>query len=129
MRPIETCVFSGHDGATKVVSVPIDYDCGEQIEASHTVVLSLGGSVTDFALTPDAQSVFQGMMCLAFVQANLSAPLHVSIKQPIYNEERALDAADFPKGYSQVVLTGIGRKLSQELAGWHDACDHGGRTS
>ena len=23
----------------------------------------------------------------------------------------------------------IGRKLSQELAGWHDACDHGGRTS
>lgn len=98
MRAIETCVFSGRHGASKVVSVPIDYDCGEQIEASHTVVLSFGGSVTDFALTSDAQSVFQGMMRLAFIQANLGAPLHVGIKQPVNNEERALDAADFPKG-------------------------------
>lgn len=80
MRTIETCVFSGRHGASKVVSVPIDNDCGEQIETCHTVVLSLGGSVTDFALTADAQSVFQGMMRLAFVQANLGATLHVGIK-------------------------------------------------
>jgi len=59
-RTIETCVFSGRHGASKVVSAPIDYDCGEQIEASHTVVLSLGGSVTDFGLTSDAQSIFSG---------------------------------------------------------------------
>ena len=69
IRTIETCAFSGRHGASKVVSVPIDNDCGEQIEARQTVVLSLGGSITDFALTPDAQSVFQGMMRLAFVQA------------------------------------------------------------
>jgi len=92
-------------------------------------VLPLGGSVTDFALTPDAQSVFQGMMRLAFVQANLGAPLHVGIKQPVNDEERAFDATDFPKGYSQFMLAGIGRKLTQKLAGWHDACDHCGRTS
>jgi len=112
MRTIETCVFSGRNGASKLVSVPIDNDCGEQIEARHPVVLSLGGSVADFALTSNAQSVFQSMMRLAFVQANLGAPLHVGIKQPVNDEERALDAADFPKGYSQFMLAGIGRKLS-----------------
>ena len=80
MRTIETCVFSCRHGASKVVSVPIDYDCGEQIETGHTVVLRLGGSVTDFALTSNAQSIFQGVMCFAFVQANLGAPLHVSIE-------------------------------------------------
>ena len=68
-------------------------------------------------------------MRLAFIQANLGAPLHVGIKQPVDYEERALDAADFPKGYRQFMLAGLGRKLSQELAGRHDASDHGGRTS
>jgi len=29
MRTIETCVFSSRHGASKVVSVPIDNDCGE----------------------------------------------------------------------------------------------------
>ena len=62
MRTIETCVFSGRHSASKVVSVPIDNDCGEQIEARHTVVLSLSSSVTDFALTSNAQSIFQGVM-------------------------------------------------------------------
>ncbi len=80
MRTIETCAFSGRHGASKVVSIPIDNDCGEQIEVRHAVVLSLGSSVTDFALTSNAQSIFQGMMRFAFVQANLGAPLHVSIE-------------------------------------------------
>ena len=79
MRAIETCASSGRHGASKAVSVPVDNDCGEQIEACHTVVLSLGGSVRDFTLTSDAQSVFQGMMRLAFVKANLGAPLHVRV--------------------------------------------------
>lgn len=66
-RTIEPGVLSGCHGASKVICIPIDNDCGEQIEAGHTVVLSLGSSVTDFALTSDAPSVFQGMMRRAFV--------------------------------------------------------------
>jgi hypothetical protein len=47
------------------------------------------------------------MMRLAFVPANLGAPLHVCVQQPINDEERALDAADFPKGRSQFMLVGM----------------------
>ena len=40
MRTIETCVFSGRHGASKVVSVPIDNDCRNEIHPSNSIVLS-----------------------------------------------------------------------------------------
>ena len=43
-------------------------------------MLPLGGSVADFALTSDAQGVFQSMMGLALVETDLGTALHVGIK-------------------------------------------------
>ncbi len=51
-----------------MLGVPVDDDGSEQVEAGHAVVLPLGGAITDFALSPDAQGVFQGVMGLALVQ-------------------------------------------------------------
>ena len=39
----------------EVLRVPIDDDRGQQVETCHAVVLALGGSIADFALTANAQ--------------------------------------------------------------------------
>ena len=66
------------------------------------------------------------MMSLAFVQPDLCAALHVGIEQPVDDKERALDTSDFAQGQGQLVLSGIGSELPQQLARGHDARDHGG---
>ena len=71
----------GH-GLTEVLGVPVDDDCREQVEARHAVVLALGGAIPDFTLAPDAQGVFQGVVCLALVQPDLSPALHVGVEYP-----------------------------------------------
>jgi hypothetical protein len=81
-------------------------------------------SVADFALTPDAQGVLQGVVSRAFVETNLSAALHVSIEQPVDDEERTLNATDFAQSQGQLVLARVGRKFLQQLTGWHDARCH-----
>lgn len=101
------------DGLTEVLGVPVDDDGGEQVETGHTVVLPLGGAVPDFTLSPDAQSVFQGVMGLTLVQANLGPPLHVGVEEPFDNEEGALDAADFAERQSQLVLARISATPAQ----------------
>lgn len=70
-------------------------------------MLPLNGAITDFALATDAKGVFQGVMRLALVQADLGTTLHVGVQQPISDEERALDAADFAQGQSKVMLARI----------------------
>ena len=83
---------------TNVLGVPIDDDGGQQVQASHAVVLALGGSIADFALTANAQSVFQGMVSLPLIQTNIGASLHIGIEQPVDNEQRSLNAPNFPQG-------------------------------
>lgn len=51
---IQSLAFSAVDGLTEVFGVPVDDDCGEQIEAGHAEVLAFGGAITDFALATDA---------------------------------------------------------------------------
>ena len=113
------------DGLTEVFGVPVDDDGGEQVEAGHAVVLTLGGTVADFALPPDAQGVFQGVMRFTLVQANLGPPLHVGVEEPFDDEEGALNAVDFAERQSQLVLARIGGELLEQLTGRHDACHHG----
>lgn len=55
------------DSLTEVLGVPVDDDGGEQVEASHMVVLPFGGTIPDFTLATDAQRVFQGVMGLTLV--------------------------------------------------------------
>ena len=48
-------------------AVPVDDDGGEEVEACHAEVLTFGGAVADFTLATDAEGVFQGVVCFAFV--------------------------------------------------------------
>jgi len=114
------------DSLTEVLGVPLDDDGGEQIETGHAVVLPFGGTVADFTLSPEAQGVFQGMMGLTLVQANLGTALHVGVEEPFDNKESAFDAADFTERQGQLVLARIGGELLEQLTGRHDACHHGG---
>ena len=75
------------DGLTEVFGVPVDDDGGEQVETGHAVVLPFGGAIPDFTLSPDAQGVFQGVMGLTLVQANLGPALHVGVEEPFDDEE------------------------------------------
>ena len=72
---IEPFAAPGLNGMAKVQGVPVDDDGGEQVEAGDPVMLTLRRAVADFALTADAQGIFQRMMCLAFVEADLCTAL------------------------------------------------------
>lgn len=122
-------MVSGNDSTTEVLCIPVDDDRREKIQARHAIVLAFGSTISDFALTTDAQRVFQSMMGLPLIKTNLSAPLHISIEQPLNNEQRPFDPTDFAQGHGQLVLTGVRGEFLQQLAGWHDPCGHGGNGS
>ncbi len=87
--------------------MPIYDSCGQQVQSGHSIVLAFGCAISDFTLTSDPQRVFQGVMCLAFVQADLSAALHVSVEQSFDDEQGSLDAPDFTQGNGQLVLAWV----------------------
>ncbi len=91
----------------EVLGVPIDDDRGQKVETSHAVVLALGGSIADFALAANAKGVFQGVVRLPLVQANIGTSLHIGIEQPVDDEQRALYAPDFPERQGEFMLTRI----------------------
>ena len=126
VRVIESDAFSCRHCLPEAFGVPVDDYGRQQVQPCHTVVLTFDGPITDFALPPDAQGVFQGVMGLALVETNLGTALHVGIKQPVDDEERALDAADFTQGKCQLVLAWIGCELFEQLTGRHDARCHRG---
>ena len=70
---------------------------GRTVETCHAVVLALSSSITDFALAANAKGVFQGVVRLALIQTNIGTALHICIKQPVDDEQRALYAPDFPE--------------------------------
>ena len=92
--------------------IPVIDDSGEQVEPGHAVVLSFAYAVADFALAPDVERV----MSLAPVQAGFGSALHIGVKQPVDDEERALDPSDFTESDVQFVLARIGCELSQRSA-------------
>lgn len=77
--------------------VPIDDDGGEQVQTSHAVVLTLGGSMADSALTTNAQGIFQSVVHHPLIQNNIGTSLHTGMKQPVDNEQRKLYASGFPE--------------------------------
>ena len=66
-------------------------------------------------------------MRLALVQSDLGAAAHVGVGGPVEHQQGAFDAADFPQGGRQLVLTGIRGELAQDLARPHGPGGHGGR--
>jgi len=87
------------DSLPEMLRFPIDDGCREQVHPGHAVVLSFDGPITGFALAPDAQGVFQGVMSLAPVETDLGKVLHIGVEQPVDDDEGALDAAYFAQGH------------------------------
>ena len=123
---VQSLAFSGCDSLPEVFGVPLNYDGGEKVKACHAEVLALGSAIADFTLSTDTQGVFQGVMRYAFVQTDLGTALHVGIKHPFDDEQRPFHPSDFLEGLSQLMLAEVGREFAEQLAGRHDACDHGG---
>lgn len=115
------------DSLAKVLGVPVDDDSCEQVQPGDPEMLPFGCSIANFTLTTNAQGVFQRMMRFALIQADLGTALHVGIQQPIDDEQRPFDPADFAQCYRKFMLSGICREFSQELAWRHRARNHGGR--
>lgn len=80
----------------KMFGVPINGDRGQQVKSGQVIVLPFRSSVSDFALATDTEGVFQRMMRLTLVQADLCAALQVGVQQPVDNEQSALDPPDLP---------------------------------
>ncbi|SFA60966.1 hypothetical protein SAMN04487972_13220 [Paracoccus halophilus] len=118
-RAVQAFASTASDGLPEMLGVPVDDDRGEEVQPGHAEVLTFGGTIADFTLAADAQGVLQSVVCLALVQADLGPPLHVGIEQPVDDEERPFDPSDFPQGDRQLVLSGIGCELPQELARRH----------
>lgn len=60
------------------------------------------------------------------VEADLGAALQIGIQNPVDHKQHALDAADFPQGRREFVLTWIGGEFPQDLAGRNaPGCDGG----
>ena len=118
--------FPLSDSFAEMDGISVDYDGGEQVESCHAVVLALAGAVMDFALTPDAECVLEGVMSPALVQAGVDSALHIDVEEPVNDEEGAFGPSDFAESEVQFVLAGIGGGLSQQLAGRQDATGQGG---
>ena len=52
------------NGGSELLCVPVDNDGCEQVQPGDAEVLTFDGSITDFALTPNSQGIFQGMVSL-----------------------------------------------------------------
>ena len=87
---VEPGPAAGRDCLSKMLSVLVDNDGCEWVQACHAMVLPL-----------------------ALVQSDLGVALHVSIEQPIDDDQCALDAANFTQGSDRRMLAGISGKLSQ----------------
>jgi hypothetical protein len=107
------------DGLAEMFGVPVDDDRGEEVQPGHAEVLAFGGAITDFTLAADTECVLQSVVRLTLVEADLGAALHVGIEQPVDDEARPFDPSYFPQRHRQLVLSGIGCELPQQLAGRH----------
>ena len=124
---VDAGLFAGQDRLAQLQRVPVNDDSGEQVEAGDTVVLTFAGAVAQFAALVEVDGALQGVMGLSFVQANVGAPAHGGVGDPVDHEQRAFDAADVAKGGGEFVLARIGGELAQDLARAHGPGGHGGR--
>lgn len=56
-RAIQSIAAAACDSLTEVLGVPVNDDGGEQVQPSHSEMLSFGCSVADFALAANAQGI------------------------------------------------------------------------
>lgn len=124
LRAIESSFSPLRDSDAELFGVPIDYDCGQQVQTGDAEVLAFRGAVADFALPPDPQCALQCMVGLAFVEAYLGAALHLGIEQPFDDKRCPFDPPDFAQRQCQVVLPRSRRQFLEEMTGLHPAGEH-----
>ena len=54
----EFVIFSGLHSFAEVFCIPVNYDGSEQVQASHSVMLGLCGSVADLTLAANSDGIF-----------------------------------------------------------------------
>lgn len=91
----------------EVDGIPIDDDCGQEVEPGDPVVLAFGGAITDLTLATDAERILERMVGFTLVEPDLGAPLHIGVENPFYEKECALDAADLAQRHRQIVLARV----------------------
>jgi hypothetical protein len=64
-RHIKPLISPLCDCMAEMKGIPVDDDCGKQVESGDPVMLALGGSVTDFTLTTDAERILESVVGLA----------------------------------------------------------------
>ena len=90
----ESVTVALRDSMAEVKRVPANNDGGKEVQAGYAEVLAFGGAVADFALTADAQGVFERVVRFALVEPDLGPALQFGVEQPVDDEERPLDAPD-----------------------------------
>ena len=83
--PAESAGHLGGDFAEHE-RVVVDHDRGQEVQAGGPYSLAIAASVTDLALSIDAQGALQRVVGLTFVQAELLPALQGCVDQPGENE-------------------------------------------
>lgn len=113
VKPITPPSFNG---GSELFRIPLNDDGREQVQPGDAEVLAFDGSITDFALTPNSQGVFQGMVGFALVETDICPALNFDIENPFDDEERSFDPPDFPRRNREVMLLRAASQGFQELA-------------
>ncbi len=118
---IQPGLFPVRDCDANVFGVPAGDDGGEQVEPGDPEVLPFGCAISDFFLSTDPQCNLQGMIRLAFIEADIGATLHIGIEQPVYEEQPPLAPPDFAKSNGQAMLSRPRRQFLQKPSQLHPA--------
>lgn len=69
-RNIKSFVPSLSDRAAQMNGIPVDDNCGKQVEAGDPVMLPLSGAIANFALATNTQRILERMMGFALVESS-----------------------------------------------------------
>ena len=92
---VESGTRAPRDSVSETFGVPVDDDRCEEIEPGDPEVLTPGRPIADLSLAADPQGILESMVRLALVQADLRPALHVTIEQPVDDEECPFNPSDF----------------------------------
>ena len=98
-----------------------------QVQAAGTMALLFETAVADFTQAIEEHGAGQRVSSLALVETGVDPSTQFHALEPVKDEERALDATEFPQRHGQAVLTRVAAQLAQYQGGGHRALLDGGR--
>lgn len=103
----------------QVDSIPQHDDGRHKVQTAGAVPLLLEGPVAYFAQPVDEDLPGQRIVRLALVQPGVHASAQFDVLEPVQDEQRVLDAAQFAQLDRQTVLARVAAKFAQHEGG-HD---------